>query len=132
MPEADEGSRRSGPGSVGAQISTEAVRLFRKYTGRGPTRAQTTLNGETAYIVLRETLSPSEKEMVAGGHREQVQQIRTAYQEVMRSELVEMVERNLGRKVVAFVSSENIDPEIAVALFVLDGAKPSRKPPTPA
>jgi uncharacterized protein YbcI len=124
MPDMDEGRRRSGLGSTGSRISTEAVKLFRKYTGRGPTRAQTTMNGETACIVLRETLSPSEQNLVAAGHADQVLRIRNAYQEVMRPELIEMVERHLGRKVVAFVSSESTEPEVAVELFVLDGAKP--------
>ena len=36
--------QREGPLAVNAAISDGAVRLLREYTGRGPTRSQTTIN----------------------------------------------------------------------------------------
>jgi uncharacterized protein YbcI len=42
----------------------------------------------------------------------------------MRDELVALVEEQLGRKVIAFMSQNHIDPDLAVEVFVLepDGA----------
>jgi uncharacterized protein YbcI len=127
MPQDDPGRDRSGePDTLAARISTDAVEVFLKYTGRGPAIAETTLDGETAYIVLRETLTSPEKRLLAEGHRDEVLAIRGAYQEAMRPELIELVERRLSRRVVAFASAENTSPEVAVELFVLDGRISSR------
>jgi uncharacterized protein YbcI len=38
----------------------------------------------------------------------------------MRDDLVAIVERQLGRTVVAFMSQNHIDPDLAVEVFVLE------------
>jgi hypothetical protein len=40
----------------------------------------------------------------------------------MRNDLVEIVERELDRKVIAFMSQNHIDPDLAVEVFVLQPA----------
>ena len=49
-------------------------------------------------------------------------QLRHDYQLVMREDLVAIVERQLGRKVIAFMSQNHIDPDLAVEVFVLEDA----------
>jgi uncharacterized protein YbcI len=46
--------------------------------------------------------------------------MRKAYQTTMRGDLVDGVERISGRKVIAFLSDNHIDPDIAVESFVLE------------
>ena len=46
--------------------------------------------------------------------------IRATYQQSMRSELVAIVERLTGRKVAAFMSSNHVNPDVAVESFVLE------------
>ena len=41
----------------------------------------------------------------------------------MREDLIAIVERHLGRKVIAFMSQNHIDPDLAVEVFVLEPAK---------
>jgi hypothetical protein len=41
----------------------------------------------------------------------------------MRDDLVEIVERELVRKVIAFMSQNHIDPDLAIEVFVLEPAK---------
>jgi uncharacterized protein YbcI len=48
--------------------------------------------------------------------------MRHLYQQTMADEFKAAVERLTGRKVVAFISGNHIDPDIAVELFILDGA----------
>jgi hypothetical protein len=43
----------------------------------------------------------------------------------MQSELEELVENQVGRRVAKFASFDSIDPEISFEVFVLDGSKPS-------
>jgi uncharacterized protein YbcI len=117
------GNRSSGLGTAGAQISTETVQLFRRYTGRGPSKAHTWIKDDTVFIFLRETLTTGERTLVAEGHEQEVLDARRLHQRAMRRELTELVERNLGRKVTALVSLDSVDPDLACELFVLDGSK---------
>lgn len=41
----------------------------------------------------------------------------------MRDDLVAIVERQLDRKVIAFMSQNHIDPDLAVEVFVLEPAE---------
>jgi uncharacterized protein YbcI len=43
--------------SPAAAISRGAVQLLREYTGRGPTKARTTINHDSVMIVLGDTLT---------------------------------------------------------------------------
>ena len=54
--------------------------------------------------------------------------MRKAYQDTMGHELVAGVEEITGRKVIAFLSDNHIDPDIAVESFVLE---PLAEPPMP-
>jgi uncharacterized protein YbcI len=109
-------------GSSRARISTGAVQLFRKYTGRGPSQAQTTLDGDALFIVMRETLTAAELNMISAGQKELVMELRQASQEAMRPELVKLVEENVHRRVVAFISIAEANPDIAVEVFRLEPA----------
>ena len=110
-----------GPGPM---ISTAAVQLLHDYTGRGPTKAKTLINGDVVTVVLADTLTTGERKLVENGHPDRVIELRHDYQLLMRDDLVAIVERQLDRKVIAFMSQNHIDPDLAVEVFVLepDGA----------
>ena len=110
--------------SVNSQICDATVRLLREYTGRGPTKARATVNSDSVMIVLGDTLTRGERQLAATGKAERVLQLRHDFQMVMRDELVEIVEKATGRKVIAFMSQNHIDPDLAVEIFILqpDGA----------
>ena len=110
--------------SVNSQICDAAVLLLREYTGRGPTKARATVNDDSVMIVLGDTLTRGERQLAATGKAERVLQLRHDFQMVMRDELVEIVEKATGRKVMAFMSQNHIDPDLAVEIFILqpDGA----------
>lgn len=108
------------PRSPGAAISTEAVGLLREYTGRGPTKARTLIDDVLVTIVLADTLTKGERKLVETGHGARVLELRHDFQNVMRDDLIAVVERHLDRKVIAFMSQNHIDPDLAVELFVLD------------
>jgi uncharacterized protein YbcI len=107
----------------GAMISTAAVQILHEYTGRGPTKAKTLITEDMATIVLADTLTQGERTLVESGHSDQVIELRHQYQEIMRDDLVALVERQLDRKVVAFMSQNHIDPDLAVEVFVLEPAE---------
>jgi uncharacterized protein YbcI len=106
-----------------AMISTSTVRLLHEYTGRGPTKAKTLINEDVVTVLLADTLTKGERTLVEKGHSDQVIELRHEYQLVMREELVAVVERQLDRKVIAFMSQNHIDPDLAVEVFVLERAE---------
>jgi uncharacterized protein YbcI len=108
-----------GPGSM---ISTAAVQLLHEYTGRGPTKAKTLINGDVVTIVLADTLTTGERKLVENGHPDRVIELRHDYQLLMRDDLIAVVERQLERKVIAFMSQNHIDPDLAVEVFMLNSS----------
>jgi uncharacterized protein YbcI len=110
--------------SPGAAISRGAVQLLREYTGRGPTKARTTINHDSVMIVLGDTLTKGERKLAETGRADRVLDVRHDFQMVMRDELIEVVERELDRKVIAFMSDNHIDPDLAVEVFVLEPSTP--------
>ena len=105
--------------SLSAAISTAVVRLLADYTGRGPTRACTYLNGDFIAVVLQDTLTKGERSLLDDGETELVLASRKAYQSTMRGDLINTVEQITGRTVLAFMSDNHLDPDIAVECFVL-------------
>jgi uncharacterized protein YbcI len=108
--------------SASAKIATSVVQLLHEYTGRGPTKAKTTINDGVVTVLLADTLTRGERTLVDHGHADRVLQVRYDYQTAMRDRLVEIVERELDRKVIAFMSQNHIDPDLAVEVFVLKQA----------
>jgi uncharacterized protein YbcI len=106
-----------------ADIATEAVGVLREYTGRGPTRAKTMINEDVVTLLLADTLTKGERRLAENGHAERILELRHDFQQVMREDLVAIVERHLERKVIAFMSQNHIDPDFAVEVFVLEPAK---------
>ena len=49
--------------------------------------------------------------------------MRRAYQEAMTDGCSEVVEAITGRKVIAFMSANHIDPDLAAEIFVLEPAE---------
>lgn len=106
--------------SMSAEISNAVVRLLSDYTGRGPTRARTYIDPDLVTVVLRDTLTKGEKSLVANDQADLVLAARKAYQTVMKPELVAAVEELTGRKVLAFLSDNHLEPDIAIESFVLE------------
>jgi uncharacterized protein YbcI len=109
-------------GSVMSKLSTGAVRLFAEYTGRGPTKARTAIHRDSITILMEDLLTKGERSLVANGRTELVLSMRREFQETMRDDLVRMVEVIMEREVIAFMSSNHIDPDMAAEVFVLEPA----------
>jgi uncharacterized protein YbcI len=119
MPEMQYEETHPRLGEISAQISTGAVQLLSEYTGRGPTKAHTILNKDSVTIILRNLLTKGERSLVAADKGDEVLRSRYAYQQVMRVDLSELVERAVDRKVIAFLSANHLDPDVAVEFFLL-------------
>ena len=55
------------PGELAAAISRAVVRALATTTGRGPTKAKTTLGENAVFVVLQDTLTRGELNLVQAG-----------------------------------------------------------------
>jgi uncharacterized protein YbcI len=106
-------------GSKAAAISNHVVRTMSAYTGRGPTKARTHISDDVVTVVLQDTLTKGERSLVGDDLDQLVLTMRKAYQGTMGNELISGVEQILGRKVIAFMSDNHIEPDFAAEVFVL-------------
>jgi uncharacterized protein YbcI len=107
-------------GEMLAQISTGLVQLHSRFYGKGPTKAKTHLVGDTVVSILRGGFTRVERTLIETGQVESVYQMRRSFQQAMDEEFRRVVEDATGRKVIAYMSSINVDPDLAVELFVLE------------
>lgn len=106
-------------GQAAQAISNAIVRLVREYTGRGPTKAHTTINDDLVVVVMRDTLLKAERSLVGDGQGDAVVGIRRRFQRTMQPAMVSAVTEYTGRQVEAFLSDNHVDPDVAVEVFIL-------------
>jgi uncharacterized protein YbcI len=107
--------------SLQMQISNEMVRLYKEQFGRGPTKARTHWAGpDTVVVVLEDTLTPAERNLVKMGEHQRLRDLRLFFQYATVEEFCAPVEQLTGRKVRAFHSSIDTEADgMAVEVFVL-------------
>jgi uncharacterized protein YbcI len=71
---------------------------------------------------MREVMTNAEKTLAQSGSGSEVTNMRRLFQQTMETDFRAAVERLTERKVVAFISGNHMDPDIAVEMFILDGA----------
>ena len=70
--------------------------------------------------MLEETMTQAERTLVTAGEDDFVLRMRFALQNAMRHDLTAAVERLTRRKVVAFMSANHVEPDLAAEMFVLE------------
>ena len=118
-------------GQLSAAVSNAVVQCTREYTGRGPTKARTTIGNDMIVTRMEDTLTKGERSLADSGKGEMVTDIRRCFQMTMREALIDSIEQLTGRKVIAFMSDNHIEPDMGVEIFVLepsssDGDEPRR------
>ena len=106
-------------GELAARISTTVVMALARTTGRGPTKARTTLGENGVFVVLQDSLTRGEQTLADAGEGEAVLDLRRRWQRVMQTDLSKEIEQLTGRKVIGFMSDNHLDPDMAVESFVL-------------
>jgi uncharacterized protein YbcI len=108
-------------GTLSAAISRLVVRLVADYTGRGPTKARTTIRDDTIICVTQDNMTKGERRLVDKGETDLVITIRRKFQTTMREDLVGGIELLTGRKVLSFMSDHDAEHDYAAEVFILDG-----------
>jgi uncharacterized protein YbcI len=109
-----------GLGMLAGAISNAMVQLLHRYTGRGPVRARTTIGENLIVCVMGATLTKAELSLVSNGKHDVVLQGRRAFQDTIQADAEDLVYELTGRRVSAFMSTNHIEPDLAVEIFVLE------------
>lgn len=107
-------------GQLSAAISDTVVKALAETTGRGPTKAKTTIGENGIFVVLQDSLTHGERTLTEAGQGEAVLDLRRRWQAVMEPSASRKIEELTGRKVIGFMSDNHIDPDLAVEVFVLE------------
>jgi len=108
-------------GELNAAITSALVGIQTEHLGRGPRSASTFHYGHVLVTLMHDVLTLAEKTLTRNNQTGAVTHIRRLFHETMEADFREAVERLTGRKVLAFISGNHIDPDIAAEVFILDG-----------
>lgn len=104
-------------------MSTSLVGLHKRFYGKGPVRAKSYLIDSMVVCVLEGGFTIVERTLIDIGRDAVVRELRREFQGAMRTEFTEVIQTNLHRKVVAYMSQVNTDPDLAVEMFMLEPAE---------
>lgn len=109
-------------GSDGRQllsISNELVSLHARFYGRGPTKVRTLMIEDIVISRLADPFTTAERTLLRMGRKDEVRNMRAAFQTEMQAQFTDVVERAIGRRVIGFISEIHVDPDMAIELFFL-------------
>lgn len=107
-------------GELNAAVTREVVRIHTASLGRGPRKSFSFHNGNVIVTVLHEVMSRAERTLAGSGDGDAVLALRRRFQGSMERQLRESVEELTGYEVVALMSDNHLDPDMAVEVFILD------------
>jgi uncharacterized protein YbcI len=116
----DETAAELAGGELNAAVTREVVRIHTAAIGRGPKKSYSFHNGETLITVLLEVLTRAEQNLVAYDEGDAVLAMRRLSQRAMADEMKAAIERITRRKVIALMSDNHLDPDMAIEVFILD------------
>ncbi len=107
-------------GELNAAVTREVVRIHTAAIGRGPKKSYSFHNGDTLITVLLEVLTRAEQNLVSYDEGDAVLAMRRLSQRAMAAEMKAAIERITRRSVVAFMSDNHLDPDMAIEVFIVD------------
>jgi uncharacterized protein YbcI len=107
-------------GELNAAITREVVRIHTAAIGRGPRKSYSFHSSDTLITVMLGVLTRAEQNLVSYQEGEAVLAMRRLSQRAMAEELKAAVAQITGRKVLAFMSDNHLDPDMAVQVFILE------------
>jgi uncharacterized protein YbcI len=95
------------------------VAAHREHFGRGPGAARTLSGDGLVVCVLTDVYTRVERTLIEAGHADQVRESRRLHQSALEAEYKRRVEAVTGQEVDAFLAVTHVDPDVAVATFLL-------------
>jgi uncharacterized protein YbcI len=96
------------------------VQLHARLYGRGPTKARSYLHNDYAVCILEEVFTTAERTLIEAGSGDHVSDTRKKFQDAVKDEFVEVVERVTGRSVRVFLSQVDVEANLALEFFIFN------------
>ena len=113
-------SERLRGGELNAAVTSALVGIHTAHLGRGPRTASTFHHGSVLVTLMHDVMTRAERTLAETGNAAAVTNMRHLFQETMQAEFNGAIEQLTGRNVVAFISGNHVDPDMAAEVFVLD------------
>jgi len=108
-------------GALVSQLSREIVQLHARLYGRGPTKARSYLQSDYAVCILEEIFTTAERTLIGAGAADHVSETRKKFQEAVKKEFIDVVERITGRSVRVFLSQVDVGANLEIEFFIFTG-----------
>src|ERR1700733_6233816 len=107
-------------GELKAAITSALAGIHTEYLGRGPARAAECHPGNSPVTLTHGVLTNAEKSLAKTDRAPVVKNTRQLLHQTLEADSRAAVDRLTGREVVAFISGNHLDPDIAADLFILN------------
>ena len=107
-------------GELNAALTDELTGIQTRYLSRAPASACTFYHGNAIVTLMHDALTKAEKVLARRGRGNDVTEVRGLLRQEMEADFRAAVERLTGRKVLAFLSGHQIEPDVAASIFILD------------
>lgn len=102
-------------------ICNATAALYKQAFGRGPTKVHAHYAGpNTIVVLLEQTLTPAERNLVALGEQDRLRESRLIVQRALEGRLRDTVEGTLGRHTIALMSAIDIDRDVCAEILTLE------------
>ena len=116
---ADPESDASVSDDVLEAVTEAMIALHARYHGRAPVSARTRMMGDDMLaVMLGDPYTDVEKTMIELQRQALVHETRSAFQQAMEHRFIADVERLTGRRVVTFISTHHVGPDLELELFL--------------
>jgi uncharacterized protein YbcI len=102
-------------------VTDAMVALHERYHGRKPVSSRTMMMGDDMLAcLLGDVYTDVEKTMIELQRKALVHETRSAFQQAMEQRFIAAVEAITGRRVVKFISTHHVGPDLELELFLLE------------
>jgi uncharacterized protein YbcI len=109
-------------GETAGEISARVAGLLRGPSGGGATNAKTVISSDLVLVTLSDCLTTAETKIVAAGQADLVIRARSMLYDGIRDEATAIVEELTDRQVIAYLTAQHADPDLAILVFYLEAA----------
>jgi uncharacterized protein YbcI len=115
-----ESARRLNGGQLNSALAKALSRIQTEHLDLDPANATAFHHVNIVVVVMRDVLNHAEKHLAQNGGHGDVAQVRHLFQQEMETDFRAAMERLTGQKVIAFLSANNLEPDLAAEIFILD------------
>lgn len=101
-------------------VSEAMGALHERYHGRRPVTVRTQMmDDDMLACMLGDVYTDVEKTMIELQRKAMVEETRSAFQQAMERRFIDAIERITGRRVLKFISTHHVGPDLELELFLL-------------